>query len=50
MAAPKTGCPSHLILAREAIETLRLDKLILVPAAISLLKKSAPLKRGEVQI
>ena len=41
---------AHLILAREAVETLRLDKLILVPAAISPLKKSAPVARGEVRL
>jgi len=41
---------AHLILAREAIETLDLDKVILVPAAISPLKKSAPVARGEVRL
>jgi nicotinate-nucleotide adenylyltransferase len=41
---------AHLILAREAIETLGLDKVILVPAAISPLKKSAPVARGEVRL
>ena len=41
---------AHLILAREAIETLDLDKVILVPAAISPLKKSAPVASGEVRL
>ena len=41
---------AHLILAREAIEILGLDKIILVPAAISPLKKSAPAASGEVRL
>ena len=41
---------AHLILAREAIETLGLDKVILVPAAISPLKKAAPVASGEVRL
>jgi nicotinate-nucleotide adenylyltransferase len=41
---------AHLILAREAIETLSLEKVILVPAAISPLKKSAPVASGEVRL
>ena len=41
---------AHLILAREAIETLDLDKVILVPAAISPLKKAAPVASGEVRL
>ena len=41
---------AHLILAREAIETLELDKVILVPAAISPLKKAAPVASGEVRL
>jgi nicotinate-nucleotide adenylyltransferase len=41
---------AHLILAREAIETLDLDKVILVPAAISPLKKAAPVVSGEVRL
>ena len=41
---------AHLILAREAIETLDLDKVILVPAAISPLKKAAPIANGEVRL
>jgi nicotinate-nucleotide adenylyltransferase len=41
---------AHLILAREAIETLELDQVILVPAAISPLKKTAPIASGEVRL
>jgi nicotinate-nucleotide adenylyltransferase len=41
---------AHLILAREAIETLSLEKVILVPAAISPLKKAAPVASGEVRL
>jgi nicotinate-nucleotide adenylyltransferase len=41
---------AHLILAREAMETLDLDKVILVPAAISPLKKAAPVASGEVRL
>ena len=41
---------AHLILAREAIEALNLDKVILVPAAISPLKKAAPIASGEVRL
>ena len=41
---------AHLILAREAIEALSLEKVILVPAAISPLKKSAPVATGEVRL
>ena len=41
---------AHLILAREAIETLALEKVILVPAAISPLKKTAPIASGEVRL
>ena len=41
---------AHLILAREAIETLDLDRVILVPAAISPLKKAAPVASGEVRL
>jgi nicotinate-nucleotide adenylyltransferase len=41
---------AHLILARQAIETLGLDKVILVPAAISPLKKAAPVATGEVRL
>jgi nicotinate-nucleotide adenylyltransferase len=41
---------AHLILAREAIEAFSLEKVILVPAAISPLKKSAPVASGEVRL
>ena len=41
---------AHLILARQAIETLDLDRVILVPAAISPLKKAAPIASGEVRL
>ena len=41
---------AHLILARQAIETLGLHKVILVPAAISPLKKAAPVASGEVRL
>jgi nicotinate-nucleotide adenylyltransferase len=41
---------AHLILAREAIKTLSLEKVILVPAAISPLKKAAPVASGEVRL
>ena len=41
---------AHLILARQAIEALGLNKVILVPAAISPLKKSAPIASGEVRL
>ena len=41
---------AHLILAREAIEALSLEKVILVPAAISPLKKSAPIASGEIRL
>jgi nicotinate-nucleotide adenylyltransferase len=41
---------AHLILARQAIETLGLDKVLLVPAAISPLKKAAPVASGEVRL
>jgi nicotinate-nucleotide adenylyltransferase len=41
---------AHLILAREAIETLGLEKVILVPAAISPLRKAAPVARGDARL
>ncbi len=41
---------AHLILAREAIETLGLEKVILGPAAISPLKKAAPVASGDVRL
>ena len=40
----------HLILAREAIETLRLQKVIFVPAAVSPFKKSGPVASGEIRL
>ena len=41
---------AHLILAREAIETLGLEKVILVPAAVSPLKKAAPVASGDARL
>jgi nicotinate-nucleotide adenylyltransferase len=41
---------AHLILAREAVETLGLEKVILVPAAISPLKKAAAVASGDVRL
>jgi nicotinate-nucleotide adenylyltransferase len=41
---------AHLILARQAIEAIGLAKVILVPAAISPLKKAAPVASGEVRL
>jgi len=41
---------AHLILARQAIEVLGLNKVILVPASISPLKKAAPVASGEVRL
>ena len=41
---------AHLILARDALETLRLDQVIFVPAAISPLKKAAPIASGELRL
>ena len=41
---------AHLILARDALETLALDEVIFVPAAISPLKKTAPRASGEVRL
>jgi nicotinate-nucleotide adenylyltransferase len=41
---------AHLILARDALETLRLDGVIFVPAAISPLKKAAPVGSGELRL
>ena len=40
----------HLILAREAIETLPLQKVIFVPAAVSPFKKSAPVASSEIRL
>src|SRR5215468_509211 len=41
---------AHLILARDALETLGLDEVIFVPAAISPLKKAAPVASGELRL
>ena len=41
---------AHLILAREAIEKLELERVILLPAAISPLKKAAPVASGEIRL
>ncbi len=41
---------AHLILARDALEKLGLDEVIFVPAAISPLKKTAPLASGELRL
>jgi nicotinate-nucleotide adenylyltransferase len=41
---------AHLILARDALETLGLDEIIFVPAAISPLKKAAPVASGELRL
>jgi nicotinate-nucleotide adenylyltransferase len=40
----------HLILAREALEKLQLDKVIFVPAAISPFKKTAAAASGELRL
>jgi nicotinate-nucleotide adenylyltransferase len=41
---------AHLILARDALERLGLDEIIFVPAAISPLKKAAPVASGELRL
>ena len=41
---------AHLILARDALETLKLDEILFVPAAVSPFKKSAPATNGEVRL
>jgi len=41
---------AHLILARDAVESLGLDEVIFVPAAISPLKKAAPVASGELRL
>jgi nicotinate-nucleotide adenylyltransferase len=41
---------AHLILARDALERLSLDEIIFVPAAISPLKKTAPVASGELRL
>ena len=40
----------HLILAREALETLGLDKVIFVPAAVSPFKGRAPAASGDMRL
>jgi nicotinate-nucleotide adenylyltransferase len=41
---------AHLILARYALETLGLDEVIFIPAALSPLKKTAPVANGELRL
>ena len=41
---------AHLILARDALETLGVDEVIFVPAAISPLKKAAPIASSESRL
>ena len=41
---------AHLILARDALETLGLEEVIFVPAAISPLKETAPVASSEVRL
>jgi nicotinate-nucleotide adenylyltransferase len=41
---------AHLLLARDALEMLGLDVVIFVPAAISPLKKTAPVASGELRL
>jgi nicotinate-nucleotide adenylyltransferase len=41
---------AHLILAREAVETFGLDKLIFVPARVSPHKKHAPVASAEMRL
>jgi len=41
---------AHLILARDALEALGLEKVTFVPAAISPFKKAAPTARGELRL
>jgi nicotinate-nucleotide adenylyltransferase len=40
----------HLIVAREALERLELEKVIFVPARVSPLRKSAPIARDELRL
>lgn len=40
----------HLIIAREVLETLGLDKVIFVPARVSPFKKAAPIASGEIRL
>ena len=41
---------AHLILAREAIERFGLRQVIFVPAAVSPLRKAAPIASGEIRL
>jgi nicotinate-nucleotide adenylyltransferase len=41
---------AHLILAHDTLETLGLDEIIFVPAAISPLKRTAPVASGELRL
>lgn len=41
---------AHLILARDALETLGLDEVVFVPAAFSPLKQTAPIASGELRL
>jgi len=40
----------HLIIAREVLETLGLEKVIFVPARVSPFKKAAPIASGEIRL
>lgn len=40
----------HLIVAREALERLELEKVIFIPARVSPLRKSAPIARDELRL
>jgi nicotinate-nucleotide adenylyltransferase len=40
----------HLIVAREALEKLKADKVILIPARVSPLRKTAPVARDEIRL
>jgi nicotinate-nucleotide adenylyltransferase len=41
---------AHLILARDALEALSLDQVIFIPAAISPVKKTAPIASTELRL
>jgi nicotinate-nucleotide adenylyltransferase len=40
----------HLIVAREALERLRADEVIFIPARVSPLRKTAPIARDEIRL
>jgi len=40
----------HLIIAREVLETLGLERVIFVPARVSPFKKAAPIASGEIRL